>query len=88
MVSRNIVGNGHITSSVVGLGSMQMIGKNSELGTNQPGIDFAVDGAADTQCTGKRMYLKIFNVLLHRLPLCTATIPEHFRSRITIKISA
>lgn len=54
---------------------MQMIRENTELGTNQPGIDFAVDGVVDTQWTKKRMYLENFNVLLHR-------------SRTTIKTSA
>lgn len=32
---------------------MQMIRENTELGTNQPGIDFAVDGIVDTQWTRK-----------------------------------
>lgn len=67
---------------------MQVIGENTYLGTNQPGIDFAVDHVQDRQQTRKRMYLENFNVLLHRLPLCVAIIPEHFRSRTTIKISA
>lgn len=67
---------------------MQMIGENTEQGTNQPGIDFAVDGAVDTQWARKRMYLENFKVLPHRLPWCMAMIPEHFRSRTTIKISA
>ena len=67
---------------------MQMIGENTEPGTNQPGIDVAVDGVADIQWTSKRMYLENFSVLFHRLPLCMAMIPEHFRFRTTIKRSA
>lgn len=54
---------------------MQMIGENTELGTNQPGIDFAVDGVVDTFSSLSIVYLENFNVLLHR-------------SRTTIKTSA
>lgn len=67
---------------------MRIIGENTEIRANHPGIDFAVDTVVDMQWTQKRMYLDNLNVLLHRLPLCMAVIPENFRSRTTIKVSA
>ncbi|KAK2515183.1 hypothetical protein Q9233_014490 [Columba guinea] len=70
----------------IGLGSVRIIGENTEIRANHPGIDFAVDTVVDMQWTQKRMYLDNLNVLLHRLPLCMAVIPENFRSRTTIKI--
>lgn len=54
---------------------MQITGENTELGTSQPG--FVVDGAVDTRWTRKIMYFESFSVLLLKLPLGMAVMPEH-----------
>lgn len=55
---------------------MQMTGEDTELGTSQPGKGFVLDGAVDTRWARKRMYLENFSVLLLKLPLRMAVMPE------------
>lgn len=63
---------------------MQMTGENTELGINQPGKGFVVD-AVDTRWTRKMMFIENFSVLLLKLPLCTAGLPEHSGPELLLK---
>lgn len=56
---------------------MQITGENTEVGTSQPGKGFVVDGAVDTRWTRKVMCFESFSVLLLKLPLGMAVMPEH-----------
>lgn len=64
---------------------MQMTGKTTELGINQPGKGFVVDDAVDTQWTRKMMCLENFSVLILKLPLCMAVMPEHLGPELLLK---
>lgn len=64
---------------------MQMTGESTEIGTSQPGKGFVVDGAVDTRWTRKIICLENFSVLLLKLPLCMAVMPEHSGPELLLK---
>lgn len=64
---------------------MKMTGENTELGTSQCAKGFVVDGAVDTRWTRKIMCLENVSVVLLKLPLCMAVMPEHSGPELLLK---